>query len=138
MPGFLDTNILVYAHDGAEPEKRAVARALVSKALETNNAVISYQVVQEFLNVARKRFQSAHTHYDLEVFLDKVLMPLCAVMPSAALYHSALSVSQETGFGFYDSLVVASALQANCSVLWTEDLQHGRTVRGMEIRNPFD
>jgi predicted nucleic acid-binding protein len=66
-----------------------------------------------------------------------VLLPLCEVFPDASLYSSALSIAEETGWTFYDSLIVGAALAADCSVLLTEDLQHGRTIRGMEIRNPF-
>lgn len=64
-------------------------------------------------------------------------MPLCEVFPDPSLYSQALSISSETGFSFYDSLIVASAIAGECAILWTEDLQHGRRIRGVEIRNPF-
>ena len=58
-------------------------------------------------------------------------------MPSAGLLSTALSIGSESGFSFYDSLIVAAAVEAECNVLLTEDLQHGRKIRGVEIRNPF-
>jgi len=53
------------------------------------------------------------------------------------LYAEALTIVEETGWGFYDSLIVASAAAAGCAAVWTEDLQDGRVVRGVAIRNPF-
>ena len=69
--------------------------------------------------------------------MSQVLAPLCEVFPGASLYSSALSIADETGWTFYDSLIVSAALAAKCDVLLTEDLQHGRAIRGMEIHNPF-
>jgi predicted nucleic acid-binding protein len=133
---FLDTNILIYLiHD--DKTKRAKAQDLVGSALERRDAVISYQVVQEFLNVATRKARRPMSTMEAQVFLGKVLMPLCVVFPDAALYSNALSIAAETGWSFYDSLIVGSALAAGCTTLLTEDLQEGRTVRGVTVRNPF-
>jgi predicted nucleic acid-binding protein len=64
-------------------------------------------------------------------------MPLCTVFPDRDLYSDALRVSAETGWTYYDSLIVSAAAAANCDVLVTEDLQNGRTIRGVTIQNPF-
>jgi predicted nucleic acid-binding protein len=66
-----------------------------------------------------------------------VLAPLCEVFPDATLYSNALSIADETGWSFYDSVVVSSALAGGCDTVLTEDLQDGRTIRGILIRNPF-
>src|SRR5438067_2119509 len=133
---FLDTNILAYAFDPKAPSKRAAARALITNAVATRDTVISFQVVQEFLNVATRKFPRPMTQVEAQVYLSRVLMPLCEVWPSESLYSSALSIMGETGWTFYDSLIVGAALEAECNVLITEDLSHGRTIRGLEIRNP--
>jgi predicted nucleic acid-binding protein len=64
-------------------------------------------------------------------------MPLCEVFPDPALYSQALSISGEMGIGFYDALIVSSASGAGARILWSEDMQHGTRVRGLEIRDPF-
>ena len=134
---FLDTNILVYAFDPKAKSKREYAQLRVARAEATGDAVISFQVVQEFLSLALRKFPRPMTQPEAQAYLSQVPMPLCEVFPDASLYSSALSIADETGWTFYDSLIVGAAVAAQCTVLLTEDLQHGRTVRGVEIRNPF-
>ena len=134
---FLDTNILVYMFADNMAGKSERSRDLVRNALAKRTAVISYQVVQEFLNVATRKFEPAMSSDRARSFLQSVLMPLCVVWPSASLYRSALEIHGETHFGFYDSLVLAGAVEAKCVRLLTEDLQHDRTVRGVRIVNPY-
>jgi predicted nucleic acid-binding protein len=99
--------------------------------------VVSYQVVQEFLNVAVRKFEERMSASATQVFLQRILWPMCEVFPDLDLYSEAISVREETGWDFYDSLIVSAAVRAGCPVLLTEDLQAGRKVRGVEIRNPF-
>jgi len=134
---FLDTNILVYCFEPAEPEKQRRARVLVESALRDGHTVISTQVAQEFLNLATRKFASAFTRDDLRTYLDTVLWPLCRVFPDAMLYQLALEVREETGFSFYDALIIAGALSAGCTRLYSEDMQDGRVIRGLVIENPF-
>jgi len=110
---------------------------LVRSALEKHDAVISYQVAQEFLNVATRKPQQRMRQSEAQLYLAKVLLPLCEVFPDSTLYSSALSIADETGWSFYDSLVVGAAVAAGCDTLLTEDLQDGRVTRGVTIRNPF-
>lgn len=135
---FLDTNVLIYTFDSSAPRKRERARAIVKGALEDATAAISWQVVQEFLNVALHRFQRPLTSREAAEYLDQVLTPLCRVFPSPELFRDAVAIHTETGFHFYDSLIVSGALASGARVLLTEDLQAGRQVRGLKIENPFD
>jgi predicted nucleic acid-binding protein len=134
---FLDTNILVYSFDRSDPDKQQRSLDLVENALESRNGVISYQVIQEFLNVALRRFRKTLPPAEARIFLNRVLIPICEVYPDDRLYAEALSIVEETGWGFYDSLIVSSAAAAGCARLWTEDLEDGSVIRGVEIRNPF-
>ena len=134
---FLDTNILVYSFMPDNRAKRDKARGLIAQALERHDGVISFQVVQEFLNVATRKPQRRMSQAEAQQYLAQVLMPLCEVWPTASLYSEALSIADETGWSFYDSVIVSSASAAGCGVVLTEDLQTGRAIRGMEIRNPF-
>ncbi|MGD0868364.1 MAG: PIN domain-containing protein [Bryobacteraceae bacterium] len=133
----LDTNILVYSFLDGDKAKQTRARALVRAALDKHDAIISFQVVQEFLNVATRRPQCRMSQAQAQLYLSKVLAPLCEVLPDTALYSNALSIADETGWSFYDSVVVSSALAGGCDTVLTEDLQDGRTIRGIVIRNPF-
>ena len=134
---FLDTNILVYTFESPADKKCKEARNLVSTALETHLGMISYQVVQEFLNVATRKFAKRMPVPEVHLYLARVLMPLCEIFPDSSLYSQALSIAADTGLSFYDSLIVSSAITGGCAVLWSEDLQHGQRIRGVEIRNPF-
>ena len=134
---FLDTNILVYTFDDENPEKRDRARALVAEALSESRGVINYQVIQEFLNAAFRKFTKPLTAADAERYLTVVLEPLCTVFASVELFHQALDISCRCKYPFYDSLIIVSALQAGCLVLYSEDLQHGQKIGTLRILNPF-
>ena len=134
---FLDTNVLIYSFDSDARAKRERSRALIGAALQDHSAVISYQVIQEFLNVATRKFASPRTGGQASDYLSAVLLPLCTVWPSRGLYVTALNIREESGFSFYDSLIVAGAIETSCKRLLTEDLQDGQVVRGIEIVNPF-
>ena len=70
-------------------------------------------------------------------FLQQVLVPLWRVSPSSMLYDRALDVQARYRYSFYDSLIVASALDAGCTRLYSEDLQDGQRIEGLTIENPF-
>ncbi len=133
---FLDTNILVYSFTGEFPEKQGRSIELVRSAL-TGSGAVSWQVVQEFANVALHKFETPMSRDDLRDYLEEVLLPLCRVWPEESLYSEALSVGLETGYRWYDSLVVVSALRSGSAVLYSDDLEHGRVIRGLRIFNPF-
>lgn len=134
---FLDTNIFVYSFDIRAKKKQKIARDLISTALSQNTGIISYQVVQEFLSVATRKFVKPLTPPDAKRYLSQILYPLCDVLPSESLYASALDLSRDTQYGFYDSLIVASAITSGCKTLYTEDLCHERTINTITIINPF-
>ena len=134
---FLDSNVFIYAVDNASAAKQAVARALLDQAHTHQSAIISFQVVQETLHVLRRKFRVVANAPDAQDFLRNVLVPLWRVQPSAALYSRALEVQERYQFNFYDSLIVAAALEAGCQRLLSEDLQHGQRIEGLTVENPF-
>ncbi len=134
---FLDTNILVYSFDHAAPDKQKKAVRLIDDAMEHDAGLISSQVVQEFLNVAIKKFAVKLNRRDIHMYLEDVLLPLCAVYPTAASYTRALNMSEETGFSFYDALILVAAGEAGCRVVYSEDMQHDRCIDGVRIIDPF-
>ena len=139
MPGrfFLDTNIFVYAFDATASAKAKTAARLIRDAVDTGNGVVSYQVVQELFNVAFRRFAQPMTTAEAEQYLITVLRPLLAVHSSPALYLEALRIAGKHRLAWYDSIIVASALEGQCETLYSEDFQHGRKIEGLRIENPF-
>lgn len=134
---FIDTNIFVYSFDDGHLLKQKNAKQLIEHALISSKGVISYQVVQEFINVSSKKFSVPMSSQEQKLFLHKVLMPLCEIYPDKVLYEMAIELSDRYQFSFYDSLIVASALQSDCKILYSEDLQHGQSIFKLKIINPF-
>ncbi|MCA9900121.1 MAG: PIN domain-containing protein [Ardenticatenaceae bacterium] len=134
---FLDTNILVYSFDPSAPAKQQIARELIETALSSQMGVISSQVVQEFLNVSQRKFARPMGVAEARRYLNGVLLPLCQHFPSISLYDKALMLREETGYSFYDALIVAAAIEMGCKTLLSEDLQDGRTIHSVTILNPF-
>ena len=134
---FIDTNVFVYLFDETNDRKRTIADRIVKTALETCTARISHQVVQETLNVVTRKLPSPMTAENAQRFLVQVLAPLWQIMPNIALYRRGLDVQARYGFSFYDSLIIAAALESGCTRLYSEDLQHGQQIEGLTIENPF-
>ena len=134
---FLDTNILVYTFDASAPDKQTIARQLVATALHSQQGVISYQVMQEFLNVASRKFSPPLSPVDADTYLDKVLTPLCEFFPCIEYYAKALKISEQWKYSLYDALIITAAIETECEVFYTEDLQHKQSIQGLTIINPF-
>ncbi len=134
---FLDTNIFVYSFDRSSPAKAQRAAQLIREALTTQKGVISYQVVQEFFNVALRRFSQPMNAADAGQYLTTVFRPLLTVHSSQALYAEALQIHSQSGLSWYDSLIVSAAIQARCDLLLTEDIQHGQRFGSLQVMNPF-
>jgi predicted nucleic acid-binding protein len=134
---FLDTNIIFYSFDQSSARKAEVADRLLREGLLTRKGAISYQVVQEFFNVARRRSPGPMSLAEAEHFLSTVLSRLCIVHSSPALFHKALQLVERFQLHWYDSLIVAGALEAKCGILYSEDFQDRQKFDDLEIRNPF-
>jgi predicted nucleic acid-binding protein len=134
---FLDTNVFVYSFDRTASAKARKATQLIRKAIDTQKGIVSYPVVQEFFNVALRRFSRPMTAVDAERYLSTVFQPLLAVHSSPGLYAEALRLQSRERISWYGSLIVAAAVQAECEVLYSEDLQQGRRFGSLNIANPF-
>jgi predicted nucleic acid-binding protein len=135
---FLDTNVFIYDVDIEAPQtKKAIAEDLIRESLASHQGVISYQVIQEFLAVSTQKFAASLSAADSRRYLETVLKPMLRVHSSIELFHEALDIRARYQLSWYDSLIVAAAAEASCSVLYTEDLQHGSKINGVRIENPF-
>jgi predicted nucleic acid-binding protein len=134
---FLDTNIFVYSFDQSFPRKSARASELIREAVRSHNGIVSYQVVQEFFNVALRRFAHPMTTAEAEQYLATTLRPLLAVHSSAALYVEALRLSSTHSLSWYDAIVLAAAIDGGAHILYSEDFQHGQRFGDLRIEDPF-
>jgi predicted nucleic acid-binding protein len=134
---FIDTNIVVYSFDPNDQRKQDIARELIQNALKDQTGCISSQVIQEFLNVSTKKFNPPLSHPDSLKYLNAVLAPLCEVFTSLDLLRRTIEVSERWQYSLYDSMIITAALQANCALLYSEDLQHEQQIESLTIVNPF-
>ncbi len=137
VESFIDTNIFVYQLERLDTRKAAVAERLIEQGIAKGTACISFQVVQECLNVALHKAQISLSGDEMRRYLQSVLAPLFRVQPSLRLYHATLDIQLRYQFSFYDSLIIAAAHEVGCKILYSEDLQHGQRIDGLTIENPF-
>lgn len=134
---FLDSNVCIYLFD----EDRH--KASIAEGLFTPSAVLSTQILAETSNVLRRKFRFDPADIAETARFIGNRVEVRSVTP--AVFELALQMFTRYGFSLYDSMVVASALDAGCDVLYSEDLQHGqkirhpddRVVRTLEVLNPF-
>jgi len=134
---FLDTNIFVYSLAPSEPAKQAVACRLIDEAVKRRSGVVSFQVVQEFVSVATRKFAKPFSPGACREYVSAILLPICDVFPGVDFHMQALDVYERTGLSFHDCLILQAALQAGCDTLYSEDLQDGYKLHGVTVRNPF-
>ena len=120
--------------DEADDEKRTKARRLARESIASGQGLISHQVVQETLKVLGHKL-GATTGQQIEFFED-VLGSLGRVFPSHEMFRSAIAICGRFGYGLYDSLIIAAALEARCSRLYSEDLKSGPMIDRLTIVNP--
>ena len=130
MSPFFDTNVLLYAVRLEDP------RAERARLLLGDGGIISVQALNEFTSVARRKL--GQPWGEIKEKLGAV-RALCEVKPlTVATHQRALALAERYGYQIYDALQLASALENGCSILYTEDLQHGQQIEGLTIRNPFE
>lgn len=138
MPAdFIDTNVLVYTLDRSDRRKQAVAETVVRSALAAGSGCVSFQVVHECLNVVLRKAEVRLSAEAARTWAESALLPLLRVHSSAALARRALDLHRRWQLGFHDALIVAAALEAGCTRLLSEDLQHGQRIEHLVIENPF-
>lgn len=128
---FFDTNVLVYVV-GQTDERTAKAEALVA-----SGGVVSVQVLNELASVSRRKLGMSWEEIGDALAAIRVLCP--SPMPLTIDTHDAgVRIAAKYGFPFYDALIAAAALEAECTTLYSEDFQDGQVIEGrLTVRNPF-
>jgi predicted nucleic acid-binding protein len=131
---FFDANILLYSDDEDNPGKQALALELLARGRRERKGVVSTQVLQEYFVVAVRKLRvpadAARRKVELFSHLDLVAIQLEDIL-------AAIDLHRLHHISFWDSLVIRAALRAGCSRLYSEDLQSGRRIDGLQIVNPF-
>lgn len=131
---FIDTNILIYSVDRADPTKQEIAISLIANLAESRKGIISTQVLQEFYSAATRKLgispRIAKKHLqDFQIF--------DVIQTTTSLIEQSIDISILHKISFWDALIVAAAHQASASNILSEDLNHGQIIEDIQIQNPF-
>ena len=133
---FVDTNILVYAHDLDAGKKHEIARQLVSEIWEAQSGVISTQVLQEFYVTLTRKIPSPLRRTQVRRLLNNYLAWEVAVNNGPTILQ-AIEIEENYNISFWDAMILSAAYTKNAAVLITEDLNEGQKIEGITIINPF-
>ena len=134
MTTFFDTNVLLYAEDDSAPAKQEIAQALLREALRGGTGALSTQVLQEyFVNATRK----LGVHPALAQERTRLYRKMDVVLMRPELIDAAIDLHRLEPGAFWDALILKAAAAAQCTVLYTEDLQDGRIYDGVQVVDPF-
>jgi predicted nucleic acid-binding protein len=129
VKAFFDTNILIYsATDDAKKQRAADCLR--------RGGYVSIQVLNEFVHVARRKLRHDWPQIELALGLFRASFD-DVVSVTLNTHTAAVSLARDHRLSFYDALIIASAIEAGCDILYTEDMQHGRAFGGLAIANPF-
>lgn len=135
---FFDTNIFLYCFIETEKAKATVARRLLEQHVTAGSCVASYQVWQEFIAAGLRKSNHKPASFEtLSSAFQLLAAEIHIVHSSDALFARAYQLWSRFQFQWYDSLIVAAAVEAGCDVLYSEDMQDGLDIDGMRIINPF-
>lgn len=136
MTTFVDTNVLVYAHDLSETHRRPIAQGRLDDLWRSRSGTLSTQVLSEFYVVATRKFDPPMTRRAArEIIAAYSAWPVVAV--DAALILAASTLEERHTLSFWDALIVEAAARAGATRLLSDDLQAGRRIRNLTIENPF-
>ncbi|MEK6230772.1 MAG: PIN domain-containing protein [Luteolibacter sp.] len=131
---FLDTNILTYSIDRADPTKQETAISLIAAHAKQRSGIISTQVLQEFYSAATRKLGVPPT-LAKQYLTDFRIFDIVQITPD--IIESGIDSSILHQLSFWDGLILAAASTANADILLTEDLNHDQTIQGIKIQNPF-
>ena len=132
---FVDTNVIVYLFDDGEPAKQERARRLIADP-DSPPLVVSTQVLSECYVTLTRKLEHTLDLPTARVAIER-LGQWPVVQTDTALVLAAIETSEQQRLSLWDAMIIEAAAAADCKRLLTEDLQHGATIRGIQIENPF-
>ena len=133
---FVDTKILVYAHDGAAGAKHLTAKSLISELWLSRNGAISTQVLQEFYVTVRNKVLNVESAGQAKRWLSHYLNWRIVVNDGTSVLR-AVEIEQRYQLSFWDAMIVQAAKESGATILYSEDLNHSQVVAGVRVQNPF-
>ena len=134
-PCLVDTNVLVYALT-LDDERSLRAQELITELAELNALRTSTQILQELYSVVTRKIKNPISPAQALAYIDK-LATCPVVVNDLHTIREAVRLSSREPISFWDALLLAAAVKGRCTRLYTEDMQHGRTLLGVQIVNPF-
>jgi predicted nucleic acid-binding protein len=135
-PEFVDSNILVYAHDASAGEKHIRARQLIEDLWQSRTGCLSIQVLQEFyVTITKKVSRPLSSDETARIIADLAVWEVHC--PRVDNVLDAIGIRETHKISFWDAMIVASATHLGCQVLWSEDLNPGQFFSQLEVQNPF-
>lgn len=129
---FLDSNIQIYSYSNNEEEKKNIARKLIS----SNNTFISTQVLQELTNTVTRKFK--FTYINAQNAIKECCRNNTLHINTEETVLSACKIAEQYTYSFYDSLIIAAAIECGCTILYSEDMHHNQVInKSLTIINPF-
>ena len=132
---FFDSNILIYFVDERDPRKQMIAKEIIADAVQNQNGMISTQSLQEFYNVVTKKMNCKKEKAKELVSMFSELFPVTQI--SIPLILKAIDISIKESLSFWDSLILSTASDTGCILLYSEDMNNSQIVNGTKIFNPF-
>ena len=132
---FFDSNILVYFVDSGELQKQQIAGELIKNAVINGNGVISTQSLQEFFAATTRKLMCSKEK--AKEYLENFKDSFAVEQVSAAHILKAVDICIKNHFSFWDSLILAAAIQSGCVICYSEDLTNGQIIEGVKVVNPF-
>lgn len=132
---FFDSNILIYFVDERDERKQSIAKEIIADAVQNQNGMISTQSLQEFYNVVTKKMNCPKEKAKELVIMFSELFPVMQI--TIPLILGAIDISIKNEFSFWDSLILSTANDTGCILLYSEDLNSGQIISGTKVLNPF-
>jgi predicted nucleic acid-binding protein len=132
---FVDTNILVYAHDLDAGSKQQTAQKILFALQRERSGAVSMQVLQEFYNTVTRKLASPLSKVDARAIVEDFSHWCVETTPVEIM--RAFQIEDEAKIGFWDALIVAAAIKSGATRILSEDLNPGQTIAGIQIENPF-
>ncbi|MGW4842495.1 PIN domain-containing protein [Nocardia brasiliensis] len=133
---FIDTNILVYAHDTDAGRNHRIAQTILESLWSRKTGALSTQVLQEFYNIATRKLTPRMSQAKARGIVA-LYSEWCALDMDPLIVVNASFLQETHTVSWWDALIVEAAVQSGAKYLLSEDLQHGRKFADLEVRNPF-
>ena len=132
---FVDTNVLVYAHDKREGYKQEAAKRILHDLMQQRSGALSMQVLQEFYNTVTRKLVTPVPKDKARLIVDRFAHWCVATTPEEI--KRAFQIEDEAKIGFWDALIIAAAIRSGATRILSEDLNPGQRIAGIQIENPF-